>query len=328
MKSSMIVGIQVESLGQRCGIYTYARRLEKALRKKGVNAKTFWRKPPKDVDIINFQYEIGLWGGDVNRVIYQLQQYPEILIGTIHNSLGLEMIGTQIDGFLVHDDIQISSYDVGWGTYAVIPHPAIYFRKRNKEKLRKKLNLPADKKIVGTAGFIAGTGKRLPVIVREILRRLKEDEFLYLATSFFKSDILSTNRLSEIQREVKKLGKEDNFRVDTEFVDDKTLNEKMQACDLLFTWNATPPDFTFSQSGIASDMYASHTKLIVKDIPHYRFIGSQEKVLKGRLEPSQFAEDVVNALRDDDVLKDIPDGKWLSWDNQVEKYIEFYKEFL
>ena len=322
------VGIQVESMGQRCGIYTYARRLNDALNKHGVKSHLFYRKPTEDVDVVNIQYEPGLWGNNLQMVSALIQQFPQVVITTMHHTFGLNEIGVMIDGFIIHDKIQIENMDTGWGTYAIIPHPAIYFPKKDKESIRKELGLPTDRKIVGTAGFIAGTGKRLPILVREILKRLKDDEFLYLATSFFKSDLLSTSRKEQILKEVRRLGKEDNFRLDTEFVDDETLNKKMQACDLLFAWNITPPDYTFSQSGIASDMYASYTKLIVKDANHYKFIKEQDKVEVGRPNPDEFAEDVVNLLRDDERLHDVPDGKWLSWDNQVNHYIDFFKEFI
>ena len=151
---------------------------------------------------------------------------------------------------------------------------------------------------------------------------MNDDEFLYFITSFWKAGDMG--RKAEIMKVVKKLGKENNFRLDTTFIPDNILNEKMQACDLLFSWNAGGNEVG-SQSGIAADMYGSYTKLIVKDVPHYSFIGEQEKVLKGRRQPDKFAEDVIRAVRKED-LNDIPDPKWLSWDEQVKKYVDYFIE--
>jgi len=317
----MKVAIQCSSIGQRCGIYTYTCRLEKALKKKGIKTEVFYNRPLNDFDIISLQYEPGII--KPNKMMGFLQSYSQPIVVTAHHIGYLPQIYHMIDGIVFHDESQFKGTEP-WN-YTIIPHPAIVYPKKNKSRLRKKYDLPQDKLIVGTAGFITGTGKNLPLIVEEILKRLNKDEFLYLITAYWKAGDMGRER--EIKRVVKKLGKEDNFRIDTEFVDEKTLNEKMQCCDLLFAWNMTTPNHYGSQSGIASDMYGSWTKLIVKDTPHYNFIKKQEGVLVGRIKPNEFAEDVIKALRSED-LDDVPDPTWLSWDNQVEKYIEYFKEFI
>ena len=152
---------------------------------------------------------------------------------------------------------------------------------------------------------------------------MKDDEFLYFATSMWKGGDMGNKKV--ILDKVKEYGKEDNFKIDTGFVDDKTLNEKLQACDLLFAWNAL--NIPGSQSGIAADMYGSRTKMIVKDSQHYSFIGSQDKVLVGRPEPKDFIEDVLNTARNED-LTDTQDPEWLSWQKQIDNYIAYFEDFI
>ena len=321
---NMKVAIQCSSIGQRCGIYVYARRLAEHLNKlHNVEAQLFISNLKEDVDVISIQYEPGIMPPQMLSQLVNTFINPVIVV-TAHHINGLPPFFPILEGIVLHSESQLHGLEEKPWNYRIIPHPAIVFPKKDKNKLREKYGLPQDKKIVGTAGFITGTGKRLPIIVEEILKRLKDDEFLYLITSYWKAGDLG--RETEIRNVVKQLGKEEQFRIDTEFLPDEILNEKMQCCDLLFAWNAGPNMYG-SQSGIAADMYGSYTKLIVKDAPHYDFIGSQEGVLKGRPEPDKFAEDVLYALRHED-LDDVPDPRWLSWDEKVKDYVDYFKELL
>ena len=173
-------------------------------------------------------------------------------------------------------------------------------------------------------GFIAGTGKVLPVTVKNILSKLKDDEFLYLITPFWKGGDMG--RLKQINEVVKESGKEKNFRIDTDFIaDEEVLNEKMQCCDLMYAWCNVPKNAPGSQSGSAADMYGARVKLIVKDCPHYSFIGSQEGVVVGRENPDEFVEDVIKTLREEDLSK-VPDPTHLSWQTMIKKYLEYFEE--
>jgi len=332
------IGVQCSSMGELCGINTYSRRLVKYLNelkedKNGeevnVNAYMFAQVPKKGTDIILVQYEPGLipivpMGPKDKR--FSLKNLLDTTIDPIvivaHHTLGLESTYNTLDGFIFHDDNQIG--EKPWD-YTIIPHPALVFPKKDKMEMREKYGLPKDKKILCTAGFIAGTGKKLPISIKHILKGLKEDEFLYLATSFWKGGDMGLKY--DIMKEVEDSGKGDQFRIDTDFVTAEKLNEKMQACDLLWTWCAVGPNDIGSQSGIAADMYGSRRKLIVKDSAHYSFIGSQDKVEVGRPEPNEFAKDVLNLLRNGD-LEDVQDPTWLSWQEKAKDYLDYCQQVL
>lgn len=324
------IGIQCSSIGERCGIFTYSRRLVKYLNKLkedkngnkvNVNAYMFDIKAQKDTDLINVQYEPGLM--PPQKFQNMLNTYIEPIVVTVHH-IGYLQQGfyNSLDGFIFHSNDQVDNKP--WD-YDVIEHPSLVFPEKDKMEMRKKYNLPKDKKILGTAGFIAGTGKNLPITVSEILKKLKKDEFLYLTTSFWKGGDMGHKH--DIMKEVEKTGKQDQFRMDTEFVSPEVLNEKLQACDLLWTWCAVGPNEKGSQSGIAADMYGSRRKLIVKDSAHYSFIGSQNKVEIGRPEPKNFAKDTLNLLRNGD-LDDVQDPEWLSWEEKAKDYLAYFQEIL
>jgi len=323
------IGVQCSSIGQRCGIYTYSRRLVKYLNnleedKNGeeveVEAYLFDTKSQKDTNLICIQYEPGLMPPQKFQQL--LNTYMEPMVVIVHHIGYLESFYNSLDGFIFHSNDQVKNKP--WD-HAIIEHPALVFPKQDKKKLRKKYKLPLDKKILGTAGFIAGTGKNLPITVRAILDELKDDEFLYLTTSFWKGGDLGHK--FDIMQQVKDSGKEKQFRLDTEFSSPEVLNEKLQVCDLLWTWCAVGPNDIGSQSGIAADMYGSRVKLIVKDSAHYSFIGSQDKVEVGRVKPDEFAKDVVNLLRNGD-LTDVQDPEWLSWEEKAKDYLDYFQQVL
>jgi len=321
---SLNIAIQVSSLGQRCGIYTYAYRLEKYLNKlNGINAFMFAERIPRDkkADVISLQYEPGLMRPQTLDKL--LQKYVEPIIITAHHTGYLEQFFQSIDGLILHSESQLKAFKSEPWDYRIIPHPAIVFPKKDKKKLRRKYGLPTDMKILGTAGFIAGTGKRLPEIARHLLKELADDEYLYFITSYWKGGDFGYEQA--IRDTVKRYGKENQFRIDTDFVPEQTLNEKMQCCDLLFAWSMTTEPG--SASGVAMDMIGSYTKLIVKDSPHYSIPASIDGVEVGRADQKEFAEDVLKLFRTGD-LSDIPDPRKYSWENLVKDYVEYFEEFL
>lgn len=321
----MNIGVQCESLGQRCGIWTYSSRVIRYLNGiKGVHAKGFVNKYKNGkLDVVSIQYEPGMLPPmKLSRILDRYDTEP--LFITAHHTLGLDQFINNIDGLILHDENQLKLIQQKPLSYTVIPHPALVFPKKDKIELRKKYGLPEDKKIIGTMGFICGTGKILPQTVKEILNRINDDEFLYLITPFWKGGDMG--RLEQIMSEVKKSNKVDNFKIETNFmVDEGILNEKMQCCDLMYAWNNITNAQPGSQSGSAADMYGSYVKLIVKDCPHYSFIGKQDKVLVGRSEPNEFADDVIEALRESD-LNDIQDPTWLSWEEKIKDYLRYFIE--
>jgi len=315
----MNIAIQNSELGQRGGINTYSQRVCKYLNEiKNVNAFIFVDKIRKsqNVDLINIQYEPGCTPPQVLQKF--LNKYTEPIVITVHHTGMVPQFYPMLDGLIFHSQNQIVGEP--W-EYTIIPHPALVFPEKGKEKMRKKYNLPKDKKIIGTMGFIAGTGKQLPRMVEEILKKMKDDEFLYCITSFWKGgDFGDSEKVNNI---VKSLGKENQFRIDLDFISEEELNEKMQCCDLLFSWNdSNQPG---GNSGAAMDMIGARRKVIVKNVPHYQEALKIEGVLKGREDQKEFAEDVLNALRNEN-LDDVPDPEPYSWESLIKKQLDYFKE--
>jgi len=324
--SKLRVAVQCNEYGQRGGIATYANRLNEYLNGcKDVSSKVFVERIRNNTDIISLQFEPGLMPPkNLNELINKYSTIPIVI--TCHHMGYLQQFYPMIDGMVLHskDQIPDGPENEPWD-YTVIPHPAIVYPKKDKKKLRKKYGLPQDKVIIGTAGFIVGTGKNVPNMTNHILKNMNDDEFFYAITSYWKGGDWGKEEKSH--RKARGLGKENQFRMDTDFVSEEILNEKMQCCDLLFAWNNMyHGQHKGSQSGIAPDMYGSRVKLMVKDGPHYSFIGSQEGVLVGRPKPEDFIDDVLHAVRNED-LKNVPDPTHLSWQSQIQNYVDYFKQF-
>lgn len=325
----MKIGIQNNELGTRGGINTYSMRVLRYLNQlEDVEASMFVNKCLDfEPDVVNIQYEPGMMRPNNLNSLLQSFSVPVILTG--HHTLGLQPFYPMIDGVIIHDDSQITEENKPWD-YKVIPHPALVYPKKDKKKIRKQLGLPLDKKIIGTMGFICGTGKTLPLSVEKILKEIKDDEFLYLITSFWKGGDMG--RLKQVMDVVKSLGKQDNFRIDTNFMtDEDLLNSKMQACDLMYCWNNNAPSNTAqsggSQSGSAADIYGARVKMLVKDVPHFSFIGKQDKVEVGSCDLDEFIKNLFYILRFGD-LTDVQDPEWLSWETQIKEYKSYMEELL
>lgn len=322
----MRIAVQCASWGDRCGISTYTSRFIEALNKiKNVEAFPFVNKFRGKADLIVVQYEPGMCHPQQLQQLLNKYIEPIVLIAH-HNGLMpnnqsiLQQFYPMIDGIIFHSENQIIGDP--WN-YKIIKHPAIVFPERGKDKMRAKYGLPKDKKIIGTMGFIAGTGKKLPDLIEHMLRDLNDDEFLYLITSFWKGgDFGNAERLENV---VKRYNKEKQFRLDTDFASEKELNEKMQCCDLLFSWNiSTLPGGT---SGAGMDMLGARRKVIVKDVPHYEEVSNIPGVEKGRKEQKDFAEDVLKLLRTGN-LDDVPDPEPYSWDNLIKEFYEYFQEIV
>jgi len=313
------VAVQCSSLGTRCGINTYSNRLNEYLNKiDGVESICFVKKARNSPDVISVQYEPGLMPPQELQML--TNKYSQPVVVTAHHVGVLPQFYPLLDGIVLHSKSQVDGLEEPWG-YKIIPHPAIVYPEKGMKKMREKYGIPLDKKVIGTAGFIAGTGKKLPGIVESLLNDLNDDEFLYLATSTWKGGDFGFEK--EIENIVKSSGKEGQFKIDTDFVTEETLNEKLQCCDLLFAWNKF--DAPGSTSGIAMDMVGARRKLIVKNSPHYSFAASIEGVETGSIDQKQFAKDVLKLLRTGD-LKKVPDPEPYSWETLTQEYVDYFKE--
>jgi len=306
------------------GIATFTDRMVNAINDtKKMKARGRIWDISDEADMAVIQYEPGMISPETIISFAKIYTKNPIIL-MVHHSGGIEKLFDSVDGAIFFSELQIPEEWKDIST--VIEHPALVFKNKSKKSMRKKFKLPKDKTIIGTAGFIYGTNKRLELIAEPLLKNLADNEFLYFITSFWKGGDGGKEQM--LYNLAKKYGKEEQIRIDSDFIDDKTLNEKMQACDLLWAWNIYPENYTFCTSGIAADMYGARRPLIVKNSGHYYNIAKKENVYRGSSNPEEFADQVLILARKKDELRVPENVEEISWKNMSEKYIDFFNKFL
>ena len=258
---------------------------------------------------------------DIKRLLAYLQK-PTVI--EHHNTMFSKMVDGDANGNIFHAPWNIPN---GWmSDFKIIPTPCLVFPNKDKYKLREKYGLPVDAKILGTGGFMFGHWKRWLDLTHTILKKLEDNEFLYLATSpWIEGD---GGTVKAIRKLARKLGKQDQLKVEEEFVDDVTLNERFQCCDLLFVWNGTiERNWIFSTSGIGGDLYGARRRLVIQDVPHYKLIAGKKGVVVAPFELEPFVARLLEELRTGN-LDETTEPEWLSWDNIVRNFIDYFKEIL
>ena len=69
-------------------------------------------------------------------------------------------------------------------------------------------------------------------------------------------------------------------------------------------------------------------ELIVKDSPHYAFVGSIKGVKKGRAKEEDFVEDALTLLRSKNLNKSIAEPEKYSWQSLINEYVDYFKEIM
>jgi hypothetical protein len=123
--------------------------------------------------------------------------------------------------------------------------------------LRDASRLPRRDMIIGSSGFIK-RDREFPRILRALLPVARARRwFVYLPTSRWWQPSPDVElALNSLRRDFDGV-----FRFETAFRSAVDLNRQLQACDLLWTWTATPSvDYV---SGVVADQYASGTRMVV-----------------------------------------------------------------
>lgn len=248
--------------GQDCGIALFSSNLQKQLRCIGIDVKTVNTFSPKDKpDIILLQHhEELITEADVIALI-NASSAPVILFA---HSNGINILQNHVDGIVAMCPNIIKSTDTP--TY-FFPHPAwVPSHLENRSDLRREFNLPHNRIIIGTNGFLKFERQFEEIIEALLPEASINDWFIELITSPWRlnSPGLIT-KLTKMQMENPL-----NFRFEHNFLDTETLNRRLQACDLLWCWTQAPS--SPYASGVISDQYASGTRIIAADKLQHRHI--------------------------------------------------------
>lgn len=243
------------SVGQACGVGNFAQNMEQALRDTGVNVRTvtsFLDVVPGDLLV---QHEFALYQTPQLKSLLAAHQGRRFLFA---HSPGSDNFAEYVDGFITLCDGMVRTSK----PQIVLPHPGWHRPLLERSALKAKFDWSGYTCVVGTNGFISPSRQYDQIALRLGQFAARHNVLVVIMCPRHGSHDDrpgykdQERRLVALQREFPQ-----NLKLEIEFLEQDALNERMQACDLLWCWTAA-----ISKpygSGTCSDQYASGTRLVV-----------------------------------------------------------------
>jgi len=187
----------------------------------------------------------------------------------------------------------------------------LIFKKRNKEELRKKLNLISYSPIICTHGLL-NTNKGILQIVEAInqLKKIYPDILLLSLNAVSSNNIHSQGLLDEINNYITKNRLENNIVMITEFLSDQYIQVLMQTANInVFAYK----DVGESASAAVRKGLDSLNPTIITDIKQFQDFNKEVYKIKNN-EPENIVKAIVDLLNNNNLSDDIT--------NNASRYIE------
>lgn len=185
----------------------------------------------------------------------------------------------------------------------------------DRKKLRVQFGLPIKPMIIGTNGFLKFERQFVEILTELLPHAKHNDWFLNLITSPWYID--SPGLVTELE---KLQGTYSGcFKFEYSFLDKEILNQKLQACDLLWCWTKAPS--SPYASGVISDQYASGTRIFASDKLQHKHVLRLPNVVRApnKLEP--FIEQLILEIQLHNRQRHDPSP--VSWDKQISNFAFF-----
>lgn len=296
----------VATYGQDCGIAFFAGNLQEQLEKIGIEVKTIaavYGDIP-EADIILLQHHAELVDNESVISLCERCQHPVVLFA---HSDGIDILSNIVDGFVAMCPGMIPATDK---PTHIFPHPAwVPGSLEDRAILRNRFGLPIESIIIGTNGFLKFE-RQFVEILTVLLPQAKDNGWLVnLLTSPWYIDSPG------LKAELEKLQSAYStcFRFEYASWDKKTLNQRLQACDMLWCWTRAPS--SSYASGVISDQYASGTRIFAADKRQHGHVLELPNVVSGpdRLEP--FIEQLIAEIKRGKRQRHDPSP--ISWDRCI-----------
>jgi hypothetical protein len=235
------------TFSQACGIAHFAENLQTVLRQGGIAVDTVADlSMPDDANLVVLHYHSELLNDDTIAHYADMCRVPVILFAHDGVSDGL---CNHVDGVMTMSSGLLAS---GALRRCVFPHPAwTPTMLEDRNALRQEFALPPDALIVGTHGFLKFERQFAEIVSALLSRTDLPHLFVELITSPWRLESPGLiAQFDDLRRR-----NPTRFRFQYDFLDDRALNRRLQACDLLWCWTQAPSGPY--ASGVISDQYAS-----------------------------------------------------------------------
>jgi hypothetical protein len=302
----------VTTYGQNCGIAFFASHLQEQMEKIGIEVKTVStvNGDLPSADILLLQHHSDLLNHESVSTLCERSRCPVVLFA---HSDGIDMLSNKVDGFVAMCPGMIPETD---RPTHVFPHPTwIPECLEDRTVLRKRFGLPIKSMIIGANGFLKFE-RQFVEILNILLPYAKDNNwFVDLMTSPWYIDSPSLiPKFEKLQSTYSTC-----FRFEYAYLNKEILNQKLQACDLLWCWTRAPS--SPYASGVISDQYASGTRIFAADKLQHRHVLKLPNVIRGsdRLEP--FIEQLIVEIKRN--KRNRHDPSPISWDRCIDELASF-----
>jgi hypothetical protein len=297
----------VNTYGRNCGIALFAGNLQKQIEKIGIELKTISTTDcnMSIADIILLHHHVELLKNESVKFLCERSQCPVVIFA---HSDAIDITIDRIAGFVAMCPGMIPETDK---PVHIFPHPAwVPECLEDRTILQNQFGLPIKPMIIGTNGFLKFERQFIEVL-NVLLPHAKDNNwFVNVITSPWYID--SPGLIHELEK--LQFAYSGFFRFENVFLDEKTLNQKLQACDLLWCWNRAAS--TPYASGVISGQYASGTRIFAADKLQHSHVLDLPNVVRGpeKLEP--FIEKLVVEIKHGNCQRHDPSP--VSWNGCID----------
>lgn len=303
------------SHGENCGIAFFAENLQRQMQQIGIDMETVSHtKSVSGYDVILLHHHTDLISDAEVTELCTTSLRPVVLFAHVN---GIDGLCQNVDGIIAMCPGMVEPTET---PVHIFPHPAWtpkYLEDRTA--LRQELGYPDDALIVATNGFLKFERQFVEIISALLPHARTNNWFVDLITSPWR---LTSPGLIERFVNLRDHSRE-RFRFQHSFLDSRTLNRRLQACDLLWCWTAAAS--SPYASGVISDQYASGTRIFAADKQQHEHVLSLPNVVRapGRLE--DFVDQLLAELRCGPGQRHDPAP--VSWDNCITGIAKFLRTF-
>jgi hypothetical protein len=293
------------SVGKACGVGNFSSNLEIAMRDIGVDVRTISSLKDITTGDLLIQHEFALFNSWSLKFALRSHVGRKFLFA---HSPGTGVFSEDVDGFVSLCEGMIDADN----PQMVLPHPGWQKPLLDRSKLKETFGWSAYDCVIGTNGFISRSRQFDQIVMRLIDFAVDNNVLIFVACPRHGShDRRPGYRVQDEFLQSLSQSFPKHLHLEQRFLDQESLNERLQACDLLWCW--TSGHSLPYGSGTCSDQYGSGTRLVATNKRQHSQVFGLPNVVLGATD----LDDFVMTLKTELLAKHFErhDPSPLSWKN-------------
>ena len=318
MKDSAIESNALEVLqiaptaGQPCGVGNFATGLAAELATCGVSVRTQAELAYTGFgDVVLVQHEWSTIDTSALRSFCASSPKPVVIFGHTADVSGFDDVAA---GYIVMNRQIAAATNL---PCLIMHHPSyVPACLEGRAQLRSRFGLPQERVVVGSSGFLLEARCFNWFADKLLDDAVSRDFFVYLLapehrrTPFYLKHALQGLATAYPQ----------HFKYEGQFLSRSELNERLQACDLLWCW--TENSGSSYVSGVASDMYGSGTRLVLSNQAQHEFILGLPNVVRAPSNRGAFCNRLFDEISTGQFQRHNPDPvRWNAIADQIAQFL-------